>query len=412
MNSLSVSKSRIDIKKHDYKIFFLVAAILFVSFVIFKGNIGVINPKYSELAEINGKNLSYVDLSRFFKDLAFKKGAKYAFQALAIAQLPPNTDFHLLGHTIGDVLYKQQGLNGISLCTQDFRNSCSHSIVVGLFIERGVEALGDIANVCRNAPGGIGAYGMCFHGLGHGILAYTGYDMDKAVDLCKKTGTPELNNIEISECVGGVTMEMVSGVHDAKAWELQKSKYLRTDDPLFPCNQAFIPAIAKSNCFMYLTPHLWEVAGGNLQDPQEKDFAKSFTYCERLTGINEIYKAACYGSFGKEFVGLAMARDIRKISDMKEEQLKKVYEWCTLAGNKDGITSCLQMAVNSLYWGGENKPSATIKFCEVITDSTFKNMCYQHVIGSFKFYNLQHKSKLYGLCRLLPDGYKSECLSN
>jgi len=406
MNSLSISKSRI-----NHKII-LLGVIFFAVFCFIFGNVfnKAGSTRYRELNSLKNNNLSFNELSTFFKDLALKKGAQYAFGALNVAELPPNTDYHLLGHSIGNILYKQQGIDGIKICSQDFRNSCSHSIVIGLFIDKGIEALTDIAKVCREAPGGMGAYGMCFHGLGHGILAYTGYDMEKAVELCNKTGTPEVNYVETAECVGGVTMEMVAGVHDETAWKNQKDKYLTKDDPLYPCNQPFIPAVAKPNCFLYLTPHLWEAAGGKIEDPQEKDFAKAFSFCSKLTGVNSQYQDLCYGGFGKEFVGLAMSRDIRKVSEINDSQLDMVYKWCLLADQKRGVVSCLHQAINSLYWGGENKPFASINFCKVMSDDYFKNVCYEHIIGAFKFYNHNRPSKFYGLCRLLPESYLGKCL--
>lgn len=362
---------------------------------------------FPELSYLKQKDLAFTDIQTFFRDLAKKRGGEYAFNALKVAQVPPNTDIHLLGHAVGDILYKQQGINGIKVCTQDFRNACSHSIVVGLFIDKGVDAINDIANVCRSAPGGMGAYGMCFHGLGHGILAFTGYDMAKAVSLCEKTGTPQYGYIETSECVGGVMMEMISGVHDELAWSKQKDKYLKKDDPLFPCDQSFVPAVAKGNCFSYLTPHLWEAAGGSMDNPTEKDFMASFPFCSRLTGENTIYKESCYGGFGKEFIGLAEARDIRKTEQMTVEQLNKIYGWCTLAGDKFGISACIRQVVNSLYWGGENKPKTVITFCGLVTDPGIQKMCYEHIIGSFRFY--QRPSRMLGLCGTLPSPYDKEC---
>ncbi len=363
--------------------------------------------KYSELSYLNNQNLSFTDLQKFFKGMAQNKGAGYAFDVLKIAQLPQNTDVHLLAHTIGDILYKQQGMDGIKICTQDFRNACSHSVVIGLFIDRGIEALGDIAKVCRNAPGGSGAYGMCFHGLGHGILAFVGYDMTKAVGFCKQIGTKEFNYIETSECVGGVMMEMIGGVHDPIAWARQKDKYLKVDDPLFPCDQEFIPNIAKSNCYDYLTPHLWEVAGADMGNPTSQDFSKSFKYCSRLKGEEFFYKDFCYGGFGKEFVGLVESRDIRKTEQMNTSQLKTIYDWCNLADDNQGTAACIKQVVNSLYWGGENKPQVVVSFCNAIESSNFQNVCFQQVIGSFKYY--QRKSRLFGLCNMLPDSYKEEC---
>ena len=89
---------------------------------------------YAEIEEIRAKQLSpFQELSSYFQDVAVKKGAGYAYDVLKRVSLPSNIDMHLMGHVVGDILYSQQGLAGMNACTHDFRNACSHTIVVGLF---------------------------------------------------------------------------------------------------------------------------------------------------------------------------------------------------------------------------------------------------------------------------------------
>jgi hypothetical protein len=364
-------------------------------------------PEISELQSI--EFTTSAEIERYFKSVAEKKGAGYAFDLLKIAPLPDDVDIHLLGHAVGNILYKQEGLNGIKICNQDFRNACSHSIVVGLFIERGIEALDDISSVCRKAPGGIGAYTMCFHGLGHGILAYTDYNLVEAVNLCKKTETEEFNHTESAECVGGAIMEMVGGVHDRQAWEKAKKIFFKDSDPLYPCNQDFIPDNARHLCFLYLTPHLWEAAG--VSDPvriTEDELKISFDYCSRLSNDYQEYQNSCYAGFGKEFVVMADGRDIRNLGSSSPEALKNTYQWCTLAGVEDGVHVCFLEAVNSLYWGGENSPKAAVNFCSLIDDGQDQELCFTHLIGAFKFYT-RGKNKLRSLCNTLPENYSRIC---
>lgn len=383
----------------------LLICFIFIS-ILFNRFVGLY--KTSEINYLKSNQMTFSQLHDYFKEISLNKGAPYAFDVLRYAQLPPNTDIHLLAHTIGDILYKQRGVQGIKICTPEFRNACSHSVVIGVLVEKGVTALSQIAEVCKTAPGGKGAYGMCFHGLGHGVLAYENYDMQKAVILCQKLGTKEHNFVEISECVGGVVMEMIVGVHDRSAWEKQKDKYFSQKDPLFPCNQSFIPEVAKANCFNYLTPHLWSFAGASDIGPTDQEISKSFKYCSKLNGKMLVYKDSCYGGFGKEFIALSLSRDIRNVNDISGDQLKSVYRWCLLANEDNGIMSCIRQAANSLYWGGENKADAVINFCSVIDNPDFKNACFVHVIGGFKYYN-DNARKLSNLCNLLPNSYRENC---
>lgn len=367
---------------------------------------------YPEAAELSGRVLSFEELKGYFQEVSQRKGARYAFEVLRVALVPPNTDMHLLGHVVGDELYKQEGLKGITACTNDFRNACSHSIVVGLFFDRGEQALPDIAQVCRQAPGGSGAYTMCFHGLGHGILAYSGYDMEKANNLCRKTGTPEGRNREAIECTGGTVMEIIGGgFHDRHLWEEQRKKFLNKDKPLSLCQNNFILDDARFMCYVYLTPYLFEAVGADLGTPTAENFQEAFKYCDKLTASEGFNRDACFGGFGKEFIGLVQGRDIRKesLENISDEQLSQVYEWCKLAPIKEGSAACIVHAVNSLYWGGENNRSVSIRFCNVMTNELyFQKSCFINLISVVASY-IQDPEYRRSFCNELPLEIEEDC---
>jgi len=375
-------------------------------------NILSLNPKdYPELAEVGSNVDSFERLSDFFEDIALKKGGAYAFNVLRLADLPPGTDMHLLGHVVGDVLYKQDGLDGIHVCTQDFRNACSHSIVVGLFYDQGESALGKIAETCRNAPGGKGAYTMCFHGLGHGVLAHSSYDLEKAVTLCDQTSTAEYGGRESVECVGGTIMEIIGGVHDREAWERQYKNYFKDEDPLYPCTADFMSDEVRGMCYNYLTPHLFEAAGGSLENPIPS-FKEAFTFCDAIPPERKSERTTCFGGFGKEFIVLAKDRDIRDIGTMTEIQVKRVYDWCKLAPNREGTDACLQFAMSSMYWGGENDYGSALKLCSIMTeDKGYRDNCYNGLVGNVHYYQggLNNDKYIKDFCQSLPEEYQSDC---
>lgn len=363
--------------------------------------------KYPEVAQLQGKNYTFIQLKDYFTKLANAKGAPYAYEVLKIAPIPPNIDMHLMGHVVGDILYKQQGMKGITVCTQDFRNACSHSIVVGLLLEKGEGVLPQIGQVCRQAPGGSGAYTMCFHGLGHGILAYTNYDLAKAAQLCAKTSTRGADGEEAVQCIGGTIMEIISGGdHDKLTWNKMRPKYLKPDDPFYPCYASFMPQSARGMCLTYLTPYLFEVAGANLQSPTEQDFAKAFSLCNKLTDQDD--KQTCFASFGKEFVVLAAQRDIRSVDSMTNDQFKKVYDWCLLSKDHQGTAACIESAVGSLYWGGENDRHTSIAFCSSIPDKSIQQSCFDNLIANVSVY-VADKNYRQSFCQDLSQGYQQQC---
>ena len=362
-------------------------------------------PELKELAGRDGAAISFSALADYFTALAKKKGAAYAFVVLKDARLPPDTDLHLLGHAVGDVLFKQQGLDGIKICTEDFRNACSHSIVIGLLLERGESALPQIAKACRKAPGGSGAYTMCYHGLGHGVLAFAGYDFTRAISLCEKTGTAG----EPPQCIGGAVMEIIGGGgHNREQWARERSRFLTPDDPLSICTSRTMPPDGRVLCLIYLTPYLWEAVGADLGNPSDADFVKSFTLCERLPEADRAGRDACFGGFGKEFIALANNRDIRSVDQMSNQQYRRIVDWCALAPNRDARSSCLLSTMNSLYWGGENNRAGAINFCAVISDKDQQQSCFKNLIQSVRTYrdDAEYRQEF---CTEIPRIYQELC---
>lgn len=359
-------------------------------------------------ATIGAGNPTFQELSGRFTALAEKRGAVFAFDVLKVAPVPPGTDLHLMGHVVGDILYKQQGIDGIEYCTQDFRNACSHSIVIGTLNEFGPgdSTILKIRAACHKAPGGVGAYTMCFHGLGHGVFAYFGYDIPKAVAFCKLLGTEEYGVQEYTQCVGGLTMELIDGGgHDHDRWTVAHEKYLDPNDPLAPCDRTLIPEEAKSFCYMYLTPHLFEAAGAQLNNPDPATFPAAFRMCDAVP--ESALRLACYGSFGKEFIPLAAARDIRSIDQMDDAEYGRAIEWCMSAPRSDARGACVEQALSSVFWGGENDPQASFRFCALVHDTDIQNGCYRDLARNIASYLSVPQQEQ--LCAQLPAEYRTDC---
>lgn len=361
-------------------------------------------PEVQDLAQVEWSFEEYAD---YFRRLSDDRGAPYAFRVLLQAPMREGTDLHLLAHVVGDKLYEQQGMKGMYECTQDFRNACSHSVVIGILNEFGEGALGDIADMCRKAPGGTGAYTMCFHGLGHGVLAFNEYKLDRAVAMCAKTGTLAYGNREYIECVGGATMEMVAGVHDRAVWQQEVRNYFKESDPLYPCNASFMPSEVQPACYMHLTPRLLARAGMDLANPDPATFPEAFSYCDAIPEYEEENRNTCYGGFGKEFIGIVQGRDIRNVGATSEPELQRMHEWCDMAGLPYTVRACNTHVLASLYWGGENSIDASLAFCALAEGET-RASCYQELVGQVRYY-FPSSSERFARCGALPAAYQGVC---
>lgn len=349
---------------------------------------------------------NFAPLRAFFVELAQEKGGVYAFEVLKRAPLPPNTDLHLMGHAVGDELFKQEGLDGMQYCTHDFRNACSHSIVVGALLQDGMSVFDRINEVCKKAPGGPGAYTMCFHGFGHGVLAYTDYEVPDAVALCGKVGTEEYDFQEESQCIGGIVMEMYGGINDPATWEEKKDKYLSSDDPLRMCKAEYMPESAKVLCYSYVTPFIFDAAGAVNGNPTPDIYTESFAYCDEVQ--NDVHRESCYAGLGKEFIVLAQDRDIRKIEDTPTEKLKLAASWCMLAEQQEAQDACLIEILDSLYWGGENDPEVSIRYCTALEQDRIQTVCFEHLFEISTYYRPDQQGRE-AICNAVPEARKARC---
>lgn len=390
------------------RLLYMAVAILGLSLGFFAASGYLSRTSFAEAATIGQDVRSFGELTERFAKLAKEKGAAYAFDILRIAKVPPNTDTHLLGHSIGEMLYQEKGVAGMADCTQDFRNACSHAIVIGTMGEYGdAGAPPLIQEACRSAPGGTGAYTMCYHGLGHGVFAYFGYDLAKTVAYCQKFGTEARDMRESVECVGGTIMELVGGGGHARTlWLAAREKYI-TPDPFSPCMSSALPDDdMRSICLMYMTPELVARAGGSASRFDPRYFAKAMSLCDTIPASKQDLRDSCYGGFGKEFVPLANDHDIRTVDRMSDAQYATAVTWCNYAKSADGKDSCIRSEVASVMWGGETNPDTWFRFCGLIS-GTLQDSCYDELAGSI--YQYIRDERRTALCKRLPDTYQAVC---
>lgn len=362
----------------------------------------------SYVKTLTQEQASFDDFVDFFTDIAKKKGGVYAFDLMRVSEFPFGLDQHLLGHSVGDILYEQKGISGMSLCTQDFRNACSHTMVIGALLEFGEGVLPKIREACHLAPGGSGAYTMCFHGLGHGVLAYNLYDMNKTAAMCQEFGTPEYGNREAVECFGGAVMEIIGGGgHDREYWEVNRQKYLNPTEPFGFCESEVVPDDFRSICYTYMTPFAFEAVGANMSMPGKDAFEKTFAFCEKVPDSDLGERRSCFEGLGKEFIGIATGRDLVLQGGPTEGQLEKMRDWCMLARPSDGKKYCFDAVAGSLYWGGEKPYESVLQFCSMLDDE-YKKDCYLTTVRNVSQYVADPIYRR-GFCEASPEVYREMC---
>jgi mono/diheme cytochrome c family protein len=188
---------------------------------------------------------------------------------------------------------------------------------------------------------------QCVHGLGHGLLIYTGYNLPVALKTCDSLDT----SWEQTSCTGGVFMENVTpslGI---------VSPWLKKSDPLFPCDA--VATKDKHFCYLMVTSHVLDVDGGNWQ--------KTAAWCRKAeTG----WVATCFESFGRDVSGRTL------------QNPKKIDTLCKLAGSY--VSDCVYAVSRDITSMDAGARRAT-PFCAQV-GSDLRAQCFRGIgtiLGSF-----------------------------
>ena len=142
------------------------------------------------------------------------------------------TDTHDLAHVIGMQTARVLGLNGEAflLCSTEFSYGCQHG-----FFEQSLasapNATEAASKICADLVGSHSSKTACYcyHGVSHGIMMASDYDLDRALGICDSLGDP----MATEGCWQGVLMENVNAVMRGES----RGGVFYDDDPLTPCNR-------------------------------------------------------------------------------------------------------------------------------------------------------------------------------
>lgn len=124
---------------------------------------------------------------------------------------------------------------------------------------------------------------QCVHGLGHGLMIYTDYDLPISLKTCDALET----SWDQSSCTGGVFMENLQTSYGTT------SEWLRADDPLYPCQT--VAERHKLYCYLMVTSRILDVVGG--------DWQQTVDWCRKA---EPNWIATCFQSLGRDASGRSL----------------------------------------------------------------------------------------------------------
>jgi mono/diheme cytochrome c family protein len=181
---------------------------------------------------------------------------------------------------------------------------------------------------------------QCVHGLGHGLMIYTHYDMPRSLKVCDALN----GSWDQTSCTGGVFMENLSSSYGVK------SKWLRDNDLIYPCNA--VAERHKVYCYLMVTSRILPTVG--------YDFAKTSKIC-RKSDRNWI--PTCFQSLGRDASGHS------------RQNPDQILKYCATAGNM--MSDCIYGAardMSSNYAGGEEASVLCTKAPKALRSRCFEGI--------------------------------------
>jgi hypothetical protein len=260
-------------------------------------------------------------LHEYYSALVELQGAKQALASLRTAydaDQNVRADCHQLTHSIGRaaaqkyVTVSKAYAEGDQVCWSGYYHGVMESIITDIGVENVTTQIDTICNDISEDQRYSFYHYNCVHGLGHGTMLVTEYELFEALEVCNMIS----DSWEQTSCWGGAFMENIM----ADANEMHDTKYLRADDPLYPCTA--VEERYKAECYKMQTSHALTVLGG--------DFSKVFEVCSGVAGS---YRAQCYESLGRDASG-------RSISDAVQTR-----DTCMLGQDFEAQSHCILGAV-------------------------------------------------------------------
>jgi mono/diheme cytochrome c family protein len=129
---------------------------------------------------------------------------------------------------------------------------------------------------------------QCVHGLGHGLMIYTGYDLPTSLKTCDKLA----NGWDATSCTGGVFMENYQASYGVK------SRWLREKDLIYPCN-----SVAERHKF-----YCYDLVTARILPKVDYNWVKAAKWCRKS---EKRWIPICFQSMGRDASGFTRLDPVR-----------------------------------------------------------------------------------------------------
>lgn len=341
---------------------------------------------------VNGASIDFDCLDNDLAGLLAAKGSEVAFgvlENLTHKDAGIERQSHPIAHGLGRAAVTPYGgpRAAIAHCPYVLSSGCFHGVLQGYFDTLSQMDPDIVAGLCLS-PDSMRQF-QCLHGMGHGLLLFTNYDMNQTLAYCDylpADGNPR------DSCYAGAFMENLVGYQDS----LQPTGtggghnhggkphppphfMLKVDDPAYPCD--VVAATYQNACYYFQTSVTLQFNGG--------DFPGAAKMCQAAPTQ---YHYVCYQSLGRD-VSYRLGRDVQQ-----------AWPVCRDAGS-GGMQDCVKGVVAEIINSSAN-PEDGLAACHAFP-SEVKTACYSRAASMW--IGLLDRAGLESLCARTDPGYQPVC---
>jgi hypothetical protein len=161
-----------------------------------------------------------------------------------------------------------------------------HGVIEARFSKPGEDVFAAMRTVCRAYRPNTFLGWQCHHGVGHGLMYYTGNDLPRALTICDSYRQAFAR----SACFNGTFMENFNFLAQLTIERRgQPSRLSREEDPAVSCNEQ--EARHKEDCFLYAPTYFLAL--------HDRDYPSALRWC---LGVRPEFREVCARGVGGEMV--------------------------------------------------------------------------------------------------------------
>jgi hypothetical protein len=290
-------------------------------------------------------------------------------------------DCHLQAHKAGRFAYRIYSTEAFRSIASECHAGGFHGAVEAYFKERGTAHLADdVKVICRSELNPFFSH-QCMHGIGHGLMAATNYDLPHALESCNL-----LKEWQAS-CWTGVFMENIVGGLGGHEGHQEghgaSARHYVNEDPHYPCT--IVAEKYKSSCYFLQPSRMMQLFGPN--------FARIASAC---ADAPMPHRRICFESMGREVGGMSRDRPTDAI------------RFCTNAPEGELRIGCLIGAVQDAFWDPSGQDNV-VNFCKLLKAKDERDACYEIIFMRAPQILPSHKD-MQNFCAKVEAGYRESCL--